>query len=157
MIVENANAKNAKQIRVLETILQEVGNNYSSANMGVNRSLYLLLNLEKRLSAELKGVFTKAELSALLDANNGVLIAEPFWGSQRMMVFSLEDSEEFEGLGAKWEISINKLCSKIKALSPAVFLFLHEEIYRFWNEVPAYGSPSPSIEDFLKKYCDEPG
>ena len=153
MIVENANPQNSKQVRVLERMLETIASKYDSANNGVNRALYLLENLEKRLAAELRGVFTQPELQAILDANNGTMITEPFWGSQRAMVFQMEDSEKYDSMGKKWGVNIPELCKKIEALSPAAFLFFHEEIYRFWNEPPAYGSPAPQIASFIEKYA----
>ncbi len=152
MIVENANNQNSKQIRVLERLLENITSRYASANGGVNRALYLLENLEKRLTAEIRGLFTEDQLKAILDANNGTLISEPFWGSQRAMVIQMQDGDEYDQLGKKWGVSIEAICNKINKLSPAAFLYFHEEIYRFWNEPPAYGSPSPSITSFIEKY-----
>ena len=152
MIIENANNQNSKQIRVLERLIETITSKYDSANSGVNRSLYLLENLEKRLAAEIRSVFTEDELKAILDANNGTMISEPFWGSQRAMVIQMEDGDEYDQVGKKWSVSVPVICEKIMALSPAAFLFFHEDIYRYWNEPPAYGSPSPSIVSFIKKY-----
>jgi len=151
MIVEKANQNNSRQIRVLENLLTTIGQKYESANGGVNRSLYLLDNLEKRLATEIRGTFTEQELQAMLDANNGTLITEPFWGSQRAMVIQLEDGDIYDNLGQKWGVDIPKLSFKIMQLSPAAFLFFHEEIYRFWNE-PTYGSPTPQLHLFIEKY-----
>lgn len=155
MLIENANNQNSKQIRVLERLLEIVTSAYESANGGVNRSLYLLENLEKRLALEIRGVFTANELKCILDANNGTMISEPFWGSQRAMVIQMQDGDEYDRIGEKWGVSIAEICTKIQQLSPAAFLYFHEEIYRFWNEPPAYGSPAPELDFFIEKYSSD--
>lgn len=154
MLIENANKGNSKNVRVLERLLETVGTKYSSANGGVNRALYLLENLEKRLGAEIRGTFTEDELKAILDANNGTMVSEPFWGSQRAMAIQMEDAEQFDQVGKKWGVDVSVIIEKIQDLSPASFLYFHEEIYRFWNEPPAYGSPAPQITLFIEKYVD---
>lgn len=136
MVTDIANPKNSKQKRILNDLLAQVDHLYpsSSDQVAVNRLLSYAIKMDKMMAAEIKGLFSKNELMALVDANNGVLVAEPFWGSQRAMAFSLEDAESMDNLGTRWETSIEDLINKIKNMPSSLFLFLHEKIYRFWQE-----------------------
>lgn len=149
MLLPTALPNNSKQKRVLENLLKEIQSLYteSSDQVAVNRMLLFSFELRKRLSNELKGIFTRSELSLIVDAENGTLISPQYWGSQQMMAIHLNDAHNLDGLGQKWNVDIDALIEKIEDIPASLFLFLHEEIYRFWNE------GENSLEEFLEKYA----
>lgn len=136
MVTDIANPQNSKQKRILNDLLAQVDQLYpsSSDQVSVNRMLAYNIRMEKIMMNEIQGFFSKNELMAIIDANNGVMITPPFWGNPTAMVLSLEDAETLDGLGTKWEINIHDLNKKLLKMPRSLFLFLHEQIYRFWQE-----------------------
>lgn len=155
MVVEHANTNNSKQKRIIESLLEQVQKRYDSDQAGTNRLLAYVFELERKLSYELKGLFTKSELSLIADAENGTMITPQYWGNKRMLLIQLEDANQFDNISEKWDVDFDNLIGKIKNIPDSLLLFLHEEIYRFWNESPAYGSPTPNLDAFTSKYCTE--
>ncbi len=153
MIAPNASQENAKNIRVLEKeILEQIDKQYESRTKGVNRLLLFAVKQQELLHEEIRGVFRKEELFAMLDNENGTMIDSRYWGRKRMFLFSLEDGVALDGLDTKWGVDFYVIKDKVESLSNAAFLYLHEQLYLFWNEAPAYGSPSPSLDSFWKKF-----
>jgi hypothetical protein len=153
MLSQKASIENAKNVRVLNSTLDEV--NYDSKTNGVNRLMLYALRAQNLANRELKNVFTKAELSAIVDNENGTMIGIRYWGNKQMFLYSLEDGINLDGLDKKWGIKWETVKSKIEKLPDTVFLALHESIYRFWNEGAAFGSPAPNLENFINFYCNE--
>lgn len=149
MLLPTALPNNSKQKRILTALLYEVQRLYpeSSDQVAVNRFILYTIELEKRFSIELKGIFTRSELSLIIDAENGTMINTQYWGSQQMMAIHLNDAHNLDGLGTKWGVDIDHLIEKIEEMPKSLFLFFHEQVYRFWNE------GENSLEEFLEKYA----
>lgn len=152
MLNNTPSQTNAKNIRIVEEQLYQVDAMYDSRPNGVQRLLSFSLKVGEMLKEEIRGYFTEAEINAIVDNENGTLIDERYWGNKRMFLISLEDGFEMDGLGARWEVSFEEVKSKINSMSDPAFLYFHEAIYRFWNEAPSYGSPTPSLEKFKKDF-----
>lgn len=98
-------------------------------------------------------IFTRAELSLLCDIQNGTIFDPNLCASQRTWLASLEDADEFDKVGEKWNVDMPGLAKKIKSLSPPEIYFYREEIDRFWQNPVAYGSPAPDLKAFCDKFA----
>ena len=45
----------------------------------------------------------------------------------------MEDSDLYEGIGAKWNVDVKSLCEKIKSLSSAQIDALYCRVEKFWE------------------------
>lgn len=99
---------------------------------------------------ELKGRFTPAELSAILDNMNGVLLAKEYQANASMLWAHLEDGDAYEDLFSKWDIDRTALREKILALSAAQAYVLQEEASLFWCGEEKTGLKN--LEDFISKF-----
>jgi len=143
------------QIRISPDAIEQITKLYDSKQRGNHRLLCFALKLRGQLHKEVRGIFTHAELSAMLDNENRTLIGERYWGNKRMFLYSLEDGFNLDGLAQKWSVEYDAIKAKVNALSDPAFLYLHESIYQFWNESTAYGSPAPRMDEFLDKFCSD--
>jgi len=144
---------NDPTIRITQELADQIDQRYTSRTNGVNRLTALALRLEDRAINEIqRQFFTEEELTAMIDAQNGVLLDERSWGNKKLYLFGLEDAFQLEGLGARHGCDYASIEKKILELSDMAFFILHEDLYRFWNERPAFGAPAPELEKFLEKY-----
>lgn len=155
MLNKRAAIENSKNVRILDEQLEWITKIYESRPYGINRLLCYAENQMQIARGELKGVFTRAELSAMVDNENGVLIDKRYWGNKRMFLHALEDGVNLDGLAEKWGVDYDTMKEKIMGIPDSTFLYLHEQIYVFWNERRAYGSPAPSLDKFVDVFCDD--
>ena len=85
----------------------------------------------------------------MVDTLNGTIIDSALTTNKVMLVASLQDGNEYEGLFEKWSVDGDKLIEKIENMSLDEYAYLVDEINRFWNIKEAYGSPSPNLEAFM--------
>lgn len=135
-------------IRVNTISLESAASMYESKQQGVDRCLAGYLSLQIRTIYELKGIFEGSEIKLLADAFNGTLLS-PDMMHKSILIAQIEDAEQYDNLGAKWEVNIPQLVDKAKTLTNAQAYFLIDEIYRFWNVPDAYGSPDPDLDKLL--------
>lgn len=143
----------ATTVRITEDLEKKYKALYGTKTTGAQEAVECFLYLRAHTLAGLKCYFTKNELSALIDIQNGTIMQSQFAISKEVLIAEIQDSNKIEGLAARWGININKLISKIGNLFAAQVYFLQSEINRFWNVPEAYGSPSPDLEKFLDEYC----
>lgn len=96
----------------------------------------LLQNLEQiRLysTRELKGKFTQDEWCYLADCLNGTMITPQFRANVGGLIASVEDSNDFDGLGAKWKVNVSDFVAKIKTLTGAQVDAVFTRIEQFWS------------------------
>ena len=63
------------------------------------------------------------------------------------------DGEEYGGELSKRNVSVQGMIEKIGELTIIQAYFIHDELYRFWNDKNAYGTPKPDIEILLNTFC----
>ena len=127
-------------------MLQDLGGKYTPmALMCVQNFLYT----QRYTRLELKKIFTKNELTAIVDSYNGTIYS-PEWASMKdAMLGQIEDSEKFESISSRWDIDVKALCDKIRKLTASRCLQLQFEIYRFWNIKEAYNN---NLDMFLNVF-----
>ena len=96
--------------------------------------------IRKRSENELRGKFTPAEWSLMADALNGTATMPDFRCISFALIASVEDSDKYDGLGAKWEVDINLLVEKIDKLTAAQVDAVFTRVEEFWN------SPDKDLE-----------
>ena len=97
-------------------------------------SLQELQMIRRRSQAELKGVFTPEEWSLMADSLNGTMTTQEFRCIPGALTASVEDSDLYDGLGAKWEVDTKKLIYKIEDLTAAQVDAVFTRIEAFWND-----------------------
>ncbi len=99
----------------------------------ISESLAELQMIRRRSQAELKGLFTPAEWSYMADSLNGTMVTLEFRCSPGALIAGVEDSDIYDGLGAKWEVDVKALCGKIEKLTGAQVDAVFTRIETFWN------------------------
>ena len=85
---------------------------------------------ERQAMLSLKGKFTSAELSALVDVMNSTIIPASQANSLR---FEFEDACHLDGLEQKWSIKKPATLAIFDSLSPAEWIVLVDFCRSFWN------------------------
>ena len=125
---------------------------HGSVSAGTEKAVESYIQLRPRIMIELKGFFTKAELSLIIDAYNGTIFDPRMAGNNNVLTASIEDAITFDNIAEKWEVEPPILFEKIAQLNATQTYFLLEEIDRFWNNKNAYGAPNPNLDIFLKEF-----
>ena len=104
-------------LRIDDALYNEMSKNEGiSFNEKINASLRKLSAIEKASMNELRGRFDVSEWKAIVDSLNGTYTQdETFRYSQDALIAHMEDSDLYEGIGAKWNVDVKSLCEKIKA------------------------------------------
>lgn len=151
----NTTTNNSRSVRVRTDLLSRLGALYEGQTNGVNRFIAFALKARENFPKSIFGKFSREELTGLVASQNGVMITPQFWGQKWAIIHQLQDFENLEQGISTHGADFDTLLEKIQGLTDLEMLFLHEEIYRFWNEAPAYGAPNPDMEKFLSLYCPE--
>lgn len=144
-----------KSIRINPTTLQKIDEFSSSTNEGIQTATDSFLLLQKHTLEELKDIFSKDELNAIIDSFNGLIMENWYMPITKMMIWEIEDANRYEGLSERWNIDYDNLIEKIKKLTSAQTYFFMFEISRFWNlDDPAYKNETnqPDLEKFKKQF-----
>ena len=122
-------------LRIDDALYNEMSKNEGiSFNEQINASLRKLSAIEKASMNELRGRFEDSEWKAIVDSLNGTYTQdETFRYSQGALIAHMEDSDLYEGIGAKWNIDVKSLCEKIKALSSAQIDARYCRVEKFWE------------------------
>jgi len=137
-------------VRASQDAISEAEKIYGAKVTGFQAAIEGFFEIHKRTLQELKGRFTPAELSAIADNMNGVLLTKQFQANPQMLWVHLVDGNQYEGLFSKWEIDPDDFSQKILSLTSAQCYFLQEEAYLFW-----YGGDKTglkNLEDFISKF-----
>lgn len=93
---------------------------------------------------ELKGYFTKEELTALIDSQNGVLLTPDFIYNSTFLIAELEDFEQLENGISRHNADAPDLLDKIKKLSSVQVYYLLLDIHILWQT-------GENVSDYLDK------
>lgn len=99
----------------------------------ISASISELQQIRKRSKSELRGIFTPEEWSLMADSLNGTIITQEFRCLPSALIASVEDSDTYDGLGAKWEVNIQELNDKIEKLTAAQVDAVFTRIEEFWD------------------------
>lgn len=131
-----------------KTVFDELIKVYPDKEEGLNRSVGCFLLLRKLTLRELKGSFSKEELTGIVAAFNGTIIDFTIGISPKdMLLFGMEDAISLEGNDSFYSYEKGSLLRKIKALTDVKAMFLLEEVSRFWNQ-----DSDPDLDSFLEEY-----
>jgi len=136
-------------LRTEEKIANELAAIYENTSKGAAIAVEAFPYMRKYTLDELRGIFTKEELSAIVNSLNSIIMQAELMISKDVFVAHLEDSDKFEGLAEIWGIDFVKLSEKIERLSSVQVYFLQDEIRRFWDIPAAYGSPNSDFDKFV--------
>jgi hypothetical protein len=126
---------------------------YGKPTTGASRAAHAFVHLRAATLHELKGMFTRAELSAMVDNLNAVMFDPAYAANNNVLRAGIEDGQKYDGLLTNWNVDPEDIYTKIALLTAAQCYFLMDEIDRFWNEPVAWGSPTPDLEAFLDEMC----
>lgn len=140
-------------LRTEEKITDELAIIYENTSKGAAFAVEAYPHLRRYTLNEIRGIFTKEELSFMVDNLNGLIMQSVFMINADIFISGLEDGIEYEDLENKWGVDFVKLFEKINMLKSAQVYFLQDEIRRFWQIPTAYGSPSPDLDKLIQNLC----
>lgn len=140
-----------KNVRVSNKQLEQLDELFRYRNEGVEVAIDSFLILRRVALAQLKGVFTEPELSALVDCFNATMLTKSMQPYNQTILAQVQDSNLYENLYSKWDVDATTFEEKINRLTELQSFFLQEELYRFWNGA-GYGYPMPELEKFISNF-----
>lgn len=99
----------------------------------ISASISELQQIRKRSKSELRGIFTPEEWSLMADSLNGTIITQEFRCLPSALIASVEDSNLYDGLGAKWGVDIKALIEKVDKLTAAQVDAVFSRAEEFWD------------------------
>ncbi len=127
---------------------EKLGEIFDNKTTGGEIIIDSFLYLRRDTLQELKGIFTKEELTGLIALRNGTIFEPQFSCNAKFLLAELEDAEKFDNQSKNFSFDYKKLIAKIQKLTSAQVYFLLLEINRFWNKESAKEN---SLDDFIKK------
>ncbi|MBV5334194.1 MAG: hypothetical protein JZU49_00120 [Sulfuricurvum sp.] len=112
-----------------------------------------ILNLTRRSTLnELKGVFSREEITAMADSFNGLIPTWKIMCNTSVLVAHTEDAEKYQQSASQHGAKIDELLEKLSKLTAAQAAILQLELVSYWNceGTGGYGSPSPDLEKLVK-------
>lgn len=125
-------SKNAT-IRLPEEVQEKLKANFGGIQSAVSLIVEPFEKLRRVTMNELKGYFTKEELTSLIDSQNGVLLTPDFIYNKSFLLAQLEDFESLEAGITRHEANPSVLFTKLKNLSNSQVYFLLLDLHIFWN------------------------
>lgn len=133
--------------RIDQPTKEELSQIWGSVSAGATKAVEAYVNLRKRVLQDMKGYFSKDELTALVDNQNGTIFSPDLFSISGTWVHGVEDGIKYDGLDSRWNIDRDDLIEKLNALSDVQAYFMREEIDRFWSDTDS------DLEEFVSKYC----
>lgn len=141
-------SKGTRTVYVTDQTWERYRTLYGKPSTGAANALESWLGARRAALALLKGKFTAAELSGLVDSLNGTAWPEKSMQSQpQMLAAQMSDADQYDNLSAKWVYDAAVLDAKINGLHPLECFFLIEEIAAFWERTSSAGGSS--LEEFI--------
>lgn len=108
--------------------------------------------LRRATLAELKSMFTREEIIALVDSFNGLMPTWQIMCNTAVFVAHTEDAEKYQSSISLHGADPASLLEKLSKLSAAQATILQLELVIFWNNesVNSYGAPMPDLEKLVK-------
>lgn len=131
--------------RLTEDVRNELKNLYGSHAAGLEFHIPGMLKLRQYTLHELRGVFTKEELTAIVDSQNGTMLVVDYLPNVGVMAAHLEDFEKFENGISRHGANPQVLLQKINKLTASQVYWLQDDIKVFWDN-------NGDLQEFIKKY-----
>ena len=112
----------------------------------------VFIHLRRATIKELKGRFTREEITALADSFNGLMPTWQLMVNPSVLVAHTEYAEQFDGAISRHQADPKVLIKKLSELTAAQATILQLEFIRFWNTdgEGGYGAPSPDLDKLIK-------
>lgn len=121
-------------VRIPENIADWLDGRNNSYNSAIVDALEKAMFIERYTMNEIKGKLTENEWKYLADALNGSLALGTFRYSSSALVASVEDSDQLDNLGIKWDVDVKVLTQKISSLPASQIDAIHTRVEEFWNK-----------------------
>lgn len=131
------------------------GSNNENGRSAIDGFLNLYYSWDANLKRGDGKIFSRKELCYLVDIQNGTIFDARIAVSHRTWIAEIEDSDELDRMGEKWEVKAKDIIEKVNGLNSADVYFWRLTIQRFWQVEDAYGSPAPDLEKFLDDFAKE--
>lgn len=128
-VYENPTGGATACVEIVEQMIRQSGSDPHT----LVSSIQFLQQIRAYSLREIKGLFTPAEWCYMADSLNGTMITPEFRCNTGGLIASVEDSNDFDGLAAKWEVDVNVLIEKIKKLTGAQVDAVYTRIEMFWD------------------------
>ncbi|QDD68199.1 hypothetical protein [Caminibacter pacificus] len=110
--------------------------------------------LEEETKKELREIFDKNEIKALIACVNSTIPSNDFWALKKLWGYHIEECEKYEPMNitqflpenADLEIFVKKLKDKINSLSIFQKYILFNEVFGFWKQ------KEKDLEEYIKNY-----
>lgn len=108
---------------------------HGTKSAGAVRAVEAYLAIRAHTLHEIKGMFTKNELSFLVDIQNGSMFEHKFAASASAWIARIEDTDKLFPFTVKqWEVDVKEIIEKIKTMPSAQIYFTQELIDLFWSD-----------------------
>lgn len=129
--------------QIVNQLIEFAGNKNAGAMEAINAYVFI----RRATMSELKGRFTHAEASALVDMYNGTLLTPELQYQAQVLRAKIEDAEKYEGSCTRHGAKLDVLLKKTDVLTAAQVWVLQQEIVRAWDR----NSDVPGAVDELIK------
>src|SRR5690606_8116153 len=109
-------------IRLDEQQAENLKKDYGQISTAIQLIVEPFERLRKMTMQELKGYFSREELTVLVDSQNGVLLTPDFIYNKQFIIAQLEDFEHFESGISRHGAKLENLLKKMDKLS-------HSQVY----------------------------
>lgn len=137
-------SKNAT-IRLQDETHEFLKTNFDGIQSGISLIVEPFDRLRQITIKELKGYFTREEITALIDSQNGTMLTPDFIYNKSFLLAQLEDFEMLEGGISRHKGEPSELFEKIQELSSVQVYYILLDIHIFWQT-------NSNLEDYFKKY-----
>lgn len=127
---DNPTAGATISVQIVEQMMKQAG---ATPDTLVS-SMQFLQQIRAYSTRELKGKLTSDEWKYLADSLNGTMITPEFRCNQGGLIASIEDSNDFDGLGEKWEVDVPAFIEKVKILTGAQVDAIYTHVEKFWSD-----------------------
>lgn len=99
----------------------------------ITESLQILSQIRAYSLREIKGKLSNQEWMYLADSLNGTMITPEFRANRGGLIASIEDGNDFDGLGEKWSVNVKEFIDKVNTLTGAQVDAVYTRVAQFWN------------------------
>ena len=127
-------SKITKTFRVLPETEAELVKLHGNVSAGATEAADAYVAIRKYTLSELKGMFTRDELTGLVSSLNGSMFEPSYAANTRMFAIHCQDAELYEYSFSSNGADAKALLAKVNALTAAQCYFLQLEIRLFWDD-----------------------
>lgn len=120
---------------------------YKEITPAVQNAAQVFLQLKRYTMLELKGMFIREEILALVDCLNATMRQDEYM-RRSVLIANMEDSETLDDISGRWEFNPIHFHQKLDNLTEAQAYFLMDRIYVFWE---MESSKENGLEDLVKE------